>query len=121
MTTSSQSQRDQWLANNVTQEEAPRMAASIRTRKDIIHRAGLLGLFVTTWSPGDGATRYRFSRKDEDYFALGGNNSFTALGVKEADAMLDAYGYGRKEAADDEDDGYRFDPVTGESRLYKEK
>ena len=67
-----------------------------RTRKDIRRRAEMLGLHVTTWSPGDGATRYRFSRLDLDYFALGGNNSFTALGVAEADAMLDAYGYGRE-------------------------
>jgi len=66
-----------------------------RTRKDITRRAEYLGLFVTTYSPGDGQTRYRFSRKDEDYFALGGNDSFTALGIKEADAMLDAYLYGR--------------------------
>ena len=65
-----------------------------RTRKDIMRRAEMLGLNVTTWSPGDGATRYRFSRLDHDYFALGGNNSFTALGVAEADAMLGAYGYG---------------------------
>lgn len=64
-----------------------------RTRKDIMRRAEHLGLNVSTWSPGDGATRYRFSRLDWDYFALGGNNSFTALGVKEADAMLDAYFY----------------------------
>jgi len=66
----------------------------MRTRKDILRRAEYLGLHVTTYSPGDGVTRYRFSREDLDYFALGGNNSFTALGVKEADAMLDAYLYG---------------------------
>jgi hypothetical protein len=65
-----------------------------RTRKDIMNRAARLDLYMTTWSPGDGATRYRFSRLDHDYFALGGNNSFTALGIKEADAMLDAYLYG---------------------------
>ncbi len=66
-----------------------------RTRKDVmLRRAKHLGLFVTTWTRGDGATRYRFSRKDEDYFALGGNDSFTALGVREADAMLDGYVYG---------------------------
>lgn len=68
-----------------------------RTRKDIMRRAELLGLFVTTWSPGDGYTRYRFSRLDHDYFALGGNNSFTALGVTEADSMLDAYEYAIRE------------------------
>ena len=67
-----------------------------RTRKDILRRAGLLGLHVTTYNPGDGATRYRFSREDWDYFALGGNNSFTALGLKEADAMLDGYLYGKE-------------------------
>lgn len=71
-----------------------------RTRKDIMRRAEQLGLHVTTWSPGDGATRYRFSRLDLDYFALGGNNSFTALGVREAAAMLDAYGYGQMKVAE---------------------
>jgi hypothetical protein len=48
-------------------------------------RAG--GWGVSTWSPGDGATRYRFHLpgKPHDYFEDGG--VFTALGRKEADTF----------------------------------
>ena len=40
------------------------------------------GFYMTTYSPGDGVTRYRFDSKDEDYFAT--NGDYTALGIAEA-------------------------------------
>lgn len=40
------------------------------------------GLFVDTYSPGDGVTRYRFFLTDSDYFSDHG--IYTALGWKEA-------------------------------------
>ena len=47
------------------------------------------GLYVDTWSPGDGQTRYRFFTEDLDYFA--DNGIFTALGFKEAKTFLRGY------------------------------
>ena len=41
-----------------------------------------VGLYVTTYSPGDGTTRYRFSEQEGDYFAV--RPEFTALGYREA-------------------------------------
>ncbi len=41
------------------------------------------GLYISTWAPGDGVTRYRFHTKDIDYFADDG--IYTALGWKEAE------------------------------------
>lgn len=40
------------------------------------------GFYVSTYSPGDGVTRYRFSSEPGDYFAV--QADFTALGYKEA-------------------------------------
>ena len=47
------------------------------------------GLYVDSYSPGDGVTRYRFFGKPMDYFA--GRGLFTALGKKEAETWLDGY------------------------------
>ena len=47
------------------------------------------GLYVDSYSPGDGVTRYRFFGKPMDYFAGGG--LFTALGKKEAETWLEGY------------------------------
>lgn len=47
------------------------------------------GYSVATWSPGDGATRYRFFKnapKNQTYFGPD-NGIFTALGYKEAAAF----------------------------------
>ena len=52
-----------------------------------------VGLHVTTWSPGDGATRYRFSHDDTDYFAC--YPLFTALGLGEAVTYFYGYMAGR--------------------------
>lgn len=38
--------------------------------------------YVSTYSPGDGVTRYRFSSESGDYFEM--RKEFTALGFKEA-------------------------------------
>ncbi len=63
-------------------------------RKDAL-RAGAkrLGLYVATYSPGDGVTRYRFikSRKGKpvSYFAHDG--VYTALGISEAETFLAGY------------------------------
>ena len=46
-------------------------------------------LFVCTWSPGDGVTRYRFARDDNGYFVDYG--IYTALGYKEALTYVEGY------------------------------
>ena len=46
-------------------------------------KARRAGLYVYTYSPGDGVTRYRFSREaGSDYFAC--RSVYTALGLAEA-------------------------------------
>ena len=50
------------------------------------------GVYVDTWSPGDGVTRYRFSRDGHGYFAC--KPLYTALGLKEAELYIRAYGQG---------------------------
>jgi len=53
--------------------------------KAIEREARELGVFITTYAPGDGARRIRFASKDLDYFALSDYDVlFTALGMKEA-------------------------------------
>jgi len=57
------------------------------TRTEMQERALNVGLFIDTWSPGDGATRYRFFTEPVDYFAGQVGHPyglFTALGLKEA-------------------------------------
>lgn len=55
-----------------------------------------VGLFVDSYSPGDGVTRYRFiTRSDRDYFSASGSERvYTALGLKEAYTFLAGYGSG---------------------------
>lgn len=61
--------------------------------------ARAVGLYVATWSPGDGVTRYRFFTKTTpgssyaDYHQ--GDGIYTALGRKDAMAFISAYGQGR--------------------------
>lgn len=66
-----------------------------KTRKEIIARAEAFGLHITTWSPGDGATRYRVHTESRDYHA--GNELFTALGAKELDIFVQGWIAGRRE------------------------
>ena len=49
-------------------------------------------LFVATYAPGDGVTRYRFFTKETDYFAGGGIK--TVLGIKDAQLFADAFASG---------------------------
>ena len=55
--------------------------------------AARVGMFVRTYSPGDGVTRYRFFRisdteqERQTYFGPA-NGAYTALGIKEAETYL---------------------------------
>ena len=64
-----------------------------RTRKQWLdHDAERLGLFVRTWSPGDGITRYRFFTNAKNSYHGPDNGIYTALGIKEAETFLAGYG-----------------------------
>ena len=53
------------------------------------------GLYLDTYSPGDGVTRYRFfTEPDNDYFGPG-HGIFTALGRKEAQTFLTGWAMSR--------------------------
>ena len=56
-------------------------------------RAKRHGLYVATWTPGDGLRRYRFFDRPSDYDE--GHEIFTALGRKEALAFLFGVAVGR--------------------------
>ena len=63
-------------------------------RKETLQReAKRLGLYVATYGPGDGVTRYRFIKsrlgKPVSYFAE--NGIYTALGISEAETFLAGY------------------------------
>lgn len=58
-------------------------------RTDVATAAANIGLHVSSWSPGDGVTRYRFSREEQDYDASDG--LVTVAGRK--DALLWLRGY----------------------------
>lgn len=49
--------------------------------------AASVGLHVSTWSPGDGVTRYRFHREPSGYNA--GREVKTVLGRKDAVLFLE--------------------------------
>ncbi len=51
------------------------------------------GLFLTTYSPGDGVTRYRFHTKDVGHFTEQG--IYTALGLQAGHTFIDGYELGR--------------------------
>jgi hypothetical protein len=55
--------------------------------------AAAVGLYVTTWAPGDGLTRYRFFTKPSSYDE--GSGLYTAKGRGEAMSFIKAYGIGR--------------------------
>jgi hypothetical protein len=48
----------------------------------LIKQAADVGLYITRWSPGDGKTRYRFSKHNADYFAC--TPIATVLGSRDA-------------------------------------
>lgn len=70
-----------------------RRAAPVRQLNAMERAASLFGLYVTTWAPGDGLTRYRFHTKPADY--SDGTAIYTANGRGEALKFLKAYGVGR--------------------------
>lgn len=53
-----------------------------------------VGLYVATWSPGDGWTRYRFYDKPTDY--NDGQELMTVAGRKDALVWLRGYRAGRE-------------------------
>ena len=68
--------------------------ARIKGRVDRLRReAAKQGLYVGTYSPGDGITRYRFFKSPHgrpvSYFSQDG--LYTALGLKQAEAWLAGY------------------------------
>ena len=73
--------------------------ASQWTRKELIELARQDGLYVSTWSPGDGVTRYRFSLDDRDYFAC--RPVYTALGLAEGVTFWRGYLVGLGNAIED--------------------
>jgi len=58
-------------------------------RKELIEKAKHFGLYIATWSPGDGKTRYRFFTENISYFQ--GDGIYTALGVKEAVVFFEGF------------------------------
>lgn len=76
------------------------------TRKQALaHRAAKVGVRITTWSPGDGRTRYRFGNMNDpasaDYDTCYGREYGWALGFKDAEAWLDAFSKGVMAARED--------------------
>jgi len=61
------------------------------------------GFWVTTYSPGDGVTRYRFASDPGDYFAV--RADFTALGLKEATAYAIGRAHGLGQSATEHGEG----------------
>lgn len=67
-----------------------------RGRESVQSAAQAVGLHVSTWSPGDGATRYRFfDRPGNTYFGPD-NGIYTALGRKEAMQFIAGYTRGKR-------------------------
>jgi hypothetical protein len=60
-------------------------------KSDLEAQARRVGLYMATYSPGDGKTRYRFFTKPgNDYFGPD-SGIYTALGPKNAKIFLDGY------------------------------
>ncbi len=55
--------------------------------EELREKAREKGLYLATYSPGDGVTRYRFFRTPSGYFGPE-NGIYTALGLKEAYTYL---------------------------------
>jgi len=64
-----------------------------RKLNQIEQAAAEVGLYVTTWAPGDGVTRYRFHRGPADY--NDGSGIYTALGRADAMNFIKAFGMGK--------------------------
>lgn len=70
-------------------------------RHDIATAAANVGLHVSTWSPGDGITRYRFFTGEGNNYFGPGDGIHTALGRKDALLWLSGYRTGRQERGRD--------------------
>ena len=57
---------------------------------------GHAGLFIHTWSPGDGITRYRFFTEPGQSYYGPKDGIYTALGIKEACNFAMAYKMGKQ-------------------------
>lgn len=66
------------------------------TEKEVKALAGVLGIGIATWSPGDGLTRYRFFTQ-EPYDYWNGNQVFTALRSSQATIWLNGYAHGKED------------------------
>lgn len=60
---------------------------------ELTQEAKELGLNLTTYSPGDGCTRYRFSYDEGDYFEV--IDIATVLGKAECEIWLLGYRHGK--------------------------
>ena len=60
-------------------------------KEQLSTNAARVKLYVRTYSPGDGLTRYRFFKKKGNSYFGPDNGIYTALGIKEAETFLDGY------------------------------
>ena len=81
------------VRKNIYTFNNPKKYSKYGQRSQMERAAGLVGLYVTTWAPGDGMTRYRFHRKPADYHD--GSGIYTANGRGEAMKFIQSYGIGR--------------------------
>ena len=73
-----------------------------QTRLEMLQEeAKVAGLYVCTYSPGDGLTRYRFFDKPGNSYFGPANGIYTALGLKEAQTYLAGYARARSLTSDD--------------------
>jgi hypothetical protein len=63
--------------------------------EELSERAAKVGLYVRTYSPGDGVTRYRFFGDPANTYFGPDNGVHTALGIGAAHAFVDAFAVGR--------------------------
>jgi len=65
--------------------------------KQLCEDAEKSGLYVTTYSPGDGRTRYKLVIKPVDYFAASGYDVvYSCTGRKEAAAFIEGWLTGKE-------------------------
>jgi len=65
------------------------MDKTLKELNQMLIDAGIHDRFITAYSPGDGVTRYRMVRRQNDYFA--GDPVFTVLGRKAAYEAVDHF------------------------------
>jgi hypothetical protein len=66
------------------------------TEKEVQQEATRLGVPLSTYSPGDGITRYRFGGESNEYFASSAWT--TVLGARDALTWLAGYGHAASRA-----------------------